>query len=443
MMRTGSVRRRSMIKGKVWIRIMSGTLVTICMTSLLAGCTGDQKKTKSTKAEEVQIPMILTVDPSTGKKNEENVVEAFNEKYKGKYQVLIDWSLETEDEYRQNLKKLNVTDKLPAVLTDISMLPSFYQMMIKEERIMDLSSYIKNDSEWMAMIEPEVLKGCTSQSGAIYLSPLSTAAFSCSGIFWNEELFQKAGISDFPETWEEFWQCCMRLKAAGITQLALHTDGTAWAPMLFATAELGSMSEEGAEFMEQVYPNSYYNEQGKELAATLKKLFAYTTEDALHTDFDVAYNNFFSGKAAMIPNGYWMMDQIPEGWEEKVRFAAFPENTLISSPETFGWAIADGYDQKIKEGAVEFLKFRTAFNLQEKEAFFSQSLEQITPAERDYMEAYQKEMRFVPNYQVKWNSVFQEETLEQYLPELVTNKITEEEFLEAADESIRQFRMEQ
>lgn len=125
MMGTGIVRRRSMIKGKVWIRIMADALVTICMTGLLAGCSGDEKGTKDTKDEEVQIPMILTVDPSTGRKNEENLVEAFNEKYEGKYQVMIDWSLETEDEYRQNLKKLNVTDKLPAVMTDICIFAIF------------------------------------------------------------------------------------------------------------------------------------------------------------------------------------------------------------------------------------------------------------------------------------------------------------------------------
>ena len=52
----------------------------------------------------------------------------------------------------------------------------------------------------------------------------------------------------------------------------------------------------------------------------------------------------------MIPNGYWMMDQIPEEWQDKVRFSAFPENKMVSSPETFGWAIVSGYSEEIKEG---------------------------------------------------------------------------------------------
>ena len=88
--------------------------------------------------------------------------------------------------------------------------------------------------------------------------------------------------------------------------------------------------------MDALYPDSYQNESGLQLAGTLKKLFQYTTDNAMYNDFDVSYQNFVSGKVAMIPNGYWMIDQIPESMESSVRFSPFPGNKLISSPETFG-----------------------------------------------------------------------------------------------------------
>ena len=44
---------------------------------------------------------------------------------------------------------------------------------------------------------------------------------------------------------------------------------------------------------------------------------------------------------------------------------------------------------------------------------------------------------------MKWNSILQEETLDTALPELITGKLSSEEFLELADESIRQFEEEQ
>ena len=36
-----------------------------------------------------------------------------------------------------------------------------------------------------------------------------------------------------------------------------------------------------------------------------------------------------------------MIDRIPEEYREKTRFASFPENTLVASPETFGWAVVN------------------------------------------------------------------------------------------------------
>ena len=314
-----SVLSRSRMTGKKTVnsrRIMAAVMV-IAMLTALTGCAGKENTQTRKKNKVVEIPMILTVDSSTGNKNEEEVVERFNRAYKGKYHIDVDWVMETEEEYRKNLKRMNVTDELPAIITDLRMLPSFYQMMIKKGRIEDLTPYINEDQEWKDMIEPSVMESVREEDGKIYLGPVSTAAFACSGVFWNRELFEQAGISRFPETWEEFWDCCDRLQANGITPLGLHTEGTGWAPMLIATAE-AAHTEEGYAFMKELLPESYSNDTGLEIAETLQKLFRYTTEDAIHADYDVAYNNFVAGKVAMIPNGYWMIDQLPEEWKEKV-----------------------------------------------------------------------------------------------------------------------------
>ena len=422
-------------------RAVRAAAAALLLAMLVSGCSETAEQTSGGE-EEVTIPMILIVDSSTGIKNEEKLITEFNRIYDGKWQADVQWIMETEEEYRQNLKRQNVTDTLPAVITDLRMLPAFYYMMIQDGRIEELTEYINEDEEWKAMIEPAVLESCSEEDGSIYLGPISTAAFSCSGMFWNEELFAQAGIEKFPETWEEFWECCEQLSACGITPLALHTEGTAWAPMLIATAEAAS-TEEGAAFMNEFYPDTYQNESGLRIAQTLQKLFRYTTDDALYTDFDVSYDNFFSGQAAMIPNGYWMMDQIPEEWQDKVRFSPFPENKMVSSPETFGWAIVSGYSDEVKEGAAALLKLRTQLNMEQREELFSKDPEEMIPAERDYIAAYKNGPQLVPNYQVKWNSILQEETLGEILPDLALGKMTPEEFTAKEDESIAQFLEEQ
>lgn len=420
---------------------LQAAVAALLLAVTAAGCSEKNVQAPAGE-EEVSIPIILIVDSSTGIRNEENVIQEFNRIYEGKWQADVEWIMETEEEYRRNLKRQNVTDTLPAVITDVRMLPAFYYMMIQDGRIEELSDYIYTDEEWESMIEPSVLESCSEEDGSIYLGPISTAAFSCSGMFWNEELFARAGIESFPETWEEFWTCCEQLESCGITPLALHTEGTAWAPMLIATAEAAS-AEEGAEFMEEFYPETYQNDSGLRIAQTLQRLFSYTTEDALYADFDVSYENFFSGRAAMIPNGYWMMDQIPEEWQDKVRFSAFPENKMISSPETFGWAIVSGYSEEVKEGAAALLKLRTRLNMEQREELFTRDPREMIPAERDYIAAYKNGPQLVPNYQVKWNSILQEETLGEILPDLAQGKMTPEEFTEKEDESIQKFLEEQ
>ena len=81
-------------------------------------------------------------------------------------------------------------------------------------------------------------------------------------------------------------------------------------------------------------------------------------------------------------------------------------------------------------------------NQEEKKTLFSKDERLLTKAENDYIKAYQNHPQMVPNYQVKWNSILQEETLGQYLPELISGKISVEEFTEMEDESIRRFEEE-
>lgn len=420
---------------------MAATVLMGILITQAAGCTSPVEDKEQSIQGVIRIPVIFTVDPSSGKKNSEDLVNAFNQSYQGKYQVEAEYVMETEEEYRTNLKRQNVTGKLPAVITDVRLLPSFYQMMVEEGRIENLTPYIEADPEWKEMIEPAVLESYREKDGNIYLGPISTAAFSCAGVYWNEELFREAGIEEFPQTWKAFWECCEQLQSGSITPLALHTEGTAWAPMLFATAEL-AQTREGEEFMRQLYPDSYRNENGLRLAKTLKRLFRYTTKDALHTDFDVAYTNFVSGKAAMIPNGYWMTEQLPEYFAQNVRFSAFPGNELVSSPETFGWAVVSDYSDEVKQGAVEFLKFRTRYNQREKQRVFDTATENPRILQ-DYINAFNGDPMLVPNYQVKWNSILQEETLGECLPKLARGKMTSEEFILKEDESIRQYKEEQ
>lgn len=59
--------------------------ISIMFSLGLAGCSRQEDAERTEYTEEVKIPMLLTIDPSTGNKNEEDVITAFNEEYKGRY----------------------------------------------------------------------------------------------------------------------------------------------------------------------------------------------------------------------------------------------------------------------------------------------------------------------------------------------------------------------
>ena len=77
-----------------------------------------------------------------------------------------------------------------------------------------------------------------------------------------------------------------------------------------------------------------------------------------------------------------------------------------------------------------------------KETLINENAEN-SPLLQDYIDAFCGEPQIVPNYQVKWNSILQEENFGDCLPQLAGGKMTIEEFLQRADDSVKKYEEEQ
>ncbi len=416
-------------------------LVTCIFSFINCSCNNNEYNIEIDRNNDIiTIPVTFLIDQTSYRNNKSNeeLVERFNEEYKGKYKVEVEWVSETVNDYQNRMKILNVTDNLPAVITDVRFSPTFYQILLDDNRLLNLRPYLEQDQEWKDTFEDNVLDGYIEKDGGIYLLPTCTNDFVYSGVFWNEELFKKAGIEKFPETWDEFWICCDKLLSNGITPVSLNTFGTAWATMLFSTASIGD-SEEGQKFMKTRLPESYNNEVIKNMVSNMKRLYQYTTNDSISTDFDVAFEHFMNGDTAMIPNGYWMLDQVDNNLDGKIRFSTFPNNVVISSADMSGWAVTKGYSKEVQEGAVLFLKYRTKFTKETKQDFMTSDKNII---EADYKKVIEGKPITIPNYQFQWNSILQEEVLPAQIPQLVKEYISEEEFIKNIDDSVKSFEAE-
>ena len=82
-------------------------------------------------------------------------------------------------------------------------------------------------------------------------------------------------------------------------------------------------------------------------------------------------------------------------------------------------------------------------NLEEKKELMDKNgRTEISQLLQDYVNAYNNNPQIVPNYQVKWNSILQEETIGECLPQLAAGKMTLAQMVETADESIREYAAE-
>lgn len=429
-------------------RILAGSknrLAVLCVIlccCLTGGC-GQKEPYMVSQAKDgpVKIPMIFLIDAATGKRENEDLVNAFNKAYAGIYEAEVEWMAITSGEYRSNLKRWNVADELPAVITDACFSPAFYELLLKDGRLADLASFIDQDAEWKEAFDPDMLETCREADDSLYICPTASNCFSYAGIFYHKQLFQKAGIGQFPETWDDFFACCNKLEQAGIVPVGLHTAGTAWTPMLFATAYLGT-SKEGRAFMQERLPQNYSGKAGRDLVAMLEKIHQHTSLDGIYQDFDVPYNQFIHEETAMLPNGFWMLLQFSDVKMETIGFAPFPENVMVASAQSSGWGIVSSYPKEVQEGAAAFLKFRTLETCRQAEEFLNEQREDITPLEKDYIRAVNGEPVVIPNYQFQWNPILQEQVLTEELPGLLYHTIDAEQFLEAMNESARRYREE-
>lgn len=407
--------------------------IILCV-GVLTGCTMQANETVTEeKDDEIAIPVVFRVEPSTNVSDNQNFVDDFNREYAGIYCMDVEWLTESSAGYRNKLKQWNSLDEMPVIITDAGFDYDFYQLLVENHRLVDLKPYMEKSEFWMESMNQDILMDCTEEDGSVYLSPLGSSVYTYAGIIYNEKYLKQAGYDHFPDTWDEFFECLEAIKAMGVTPLALHGSGSYWVPMLLATAYLEKTSE-GKEFLAEDFPDSYQNESMEDMLVFFKKLYEYTFDDALQLDYDQASSRFINGKAAIIANGQWMFDVMDGDIKRQMRFASFPGGILMNSPRMGAWAVSKGYDEEITEGAVKALEFRIKCEQESISALLNGEAE--TLLEKSYAEAIINVSTVMPNYQIKWEQEIQNEFFTEHMPELLEAKIDIKEFLEMMDTKI-------
>lgn len=351
-------------------RLTALALAALMTAGCLSGCGGggettDESASTESTGEEIVINYpTFQCGVNTASPVVDQLIEEFNAEYAGKYRIQKE-DVPGDANYVDKIKVQLGTGDLPPVVYGGGY--NLLDLALAKDVVVDLTPYVEADPEWKALYS-DVALTTNSRDGKIYAS---SSEGSLVGYFYNKDLFAQAGIDAPATTWDEFWQQCDKLKAAGITPLALDTADSAWVTSLWAGAMIATSGDEGYEFMKQMNPIDYNNQPTIDAFTNVQKMLQeYTTLDAIGGKYEHAANNFLSGQAAMIANGPWMIGDFSDetkttaDFADKVGVAIFPGNFVYDAPIQ-GYFVTKQDDPALEEAAVEMVKFFTSAHAQQ------------------------------------------------------------------------------
>jgi multiple sugar transport system substrate-binding protein len=183
----------------------------------------------------------------------------------------------------------------------------------------DLSSdWAKNN--WDSMYAST--KEASTYAGKPYAAPTVYYAW---GLFYRKDLFDKVGITSEPKTWNEFLDDCKKLKAAGITPIAVG-GRDAWT--LAGWFDYLDLRLNGNAFHQKLMAGDvpYTDPRVKKVYTTWKQLLddGYFIDNSLSYDLDAAQPFLFQGKAAMMLMGTFITGGFSPTIKPVMGFFRFP-----------------------------------------------------------------------------------------------------------------------
>ena len=205
---------------KKWCSV---ALASVMVVGLLAGC-GSSDKDSDKRAEGGEVVIDFGIHVANPKEQESvtyNIVQAFNEKNKGKYKV--EFQAADTESHSKNMKLAASDNTLPEIFwMEASEAPEYSEAGV----LLDLSDFLAENAD-----VKEALGGMesafTDDNGQFGLP------YQCNvqGIFYNKELFDKAGVA-YPTdetTYEDMLGMIAKFKENGITPLSIGSKNSGYA----------------------------------------------------------------------------------------------------------------------------------------------------------------------------------------------------------------------
>ncbi len=325
--------------------------------ALLAGCGG--KDTAEKDGNTVITFGIHVANPKEQEPVTNSIVDAFNKKYDGKYQVKFE-AADTES-HSKNMKLKASDGTLPEIFwLDSAEAPEYAE----SGQLLDLSDYLSENRNISA-----ALKGmeATFNNGDMQYG----LPYQCNvqGFFYNKELFDAAGVSYLTNetTYDQFLDMIKKLKNSGVTPISMGSKNSGfsmWPLNEFLERYGWSQNNPAIQSGDLKFNNPDMVSCFQKMEG-LKDAHAFPDNMATSEYFD-AKQQFDDGKAAMFGTGQWGCSEFDENLGNKIGFwwgpvfadSSYEQNVAMkvpSAPIVVNAKVAD--NRTLKEAVYAFLDF--------------------------------------------------------------------------------------
>lgn len=236
---------------------------------------------------------------------------------------------------------------------------------VRSGNAMDISKYLEEDSDWKNSFNPVMLESCNKNDG-YYGIPWD---YSSKEIIYNKNVFEAAGITDLPATWDEFLNVCQKLKDSGVTPLAVGNQYS-WVVCHFITTLNGKLVSEDVLNKNYTLEEPNFSDSGYAKAFDmLKELYdkGYTNSDINSCTWEMSQAMVKEGTAGMIYEEVQDFVNYDEALGDDWGYFDFPEiegaggvGYITGGPDIF----MVNSDTKHPDEAIKFLKYLTSDKVQ-------------------------------------------------------------------------------
>lgn len=202
------------------------------------------------------------------------------------------------------------------------------------------------------------LLALTEYNDIQFCMPMTVSTY---GVYYRKDLFEAAGITSAPTTFDEFKEDLQKLQDSGIKRpIAFPFKGDANQLTERLMGELNPDCPKDFQAIADGTKDIADSESLNTFADFLDTIKPYATEDALGMDRDAALQDIVNGDSAIMFNGSWLLSQfLTANPDLDIAYFALP-SPILDSPQVAvnvdtAWSI--GTSTKYPEACKAFLDF--------------------------------------------------------------------------------------